>query len=442
MQTISVIGLGKLGSPFLATCASRGFNVIGLDVNSHVVEILNQGKSPVDEPGLTHLISKNRQRIKATSSYEEAISKSNITFIIVPTPSNISGSFSNGYVVSAVRKIGKVLKKKDEFHLVVVTSTVMPKSMETEIIPALEEASGKRLNRDFGICYNPEFIALGSVIDNLLNPDLVLIGESDKKSGKILENFYLKFCINNPQIFRMNFVNAEIAKIALNSYITTKISFANTLAQICEKLKGGDVALVTEVLGKDARIGSKYLNGALPYGGPCFPRDNRAFSHFANQVKISAPISEATDIVNERFIRKMANDIAKITKGKVSILGLAYKPDTDVAEESAGVKLANYLSRKGIKVSAWDPKAMANAKLYLTKGVTLAKNLSDSLYRAKVIIIATPWKDFQNLKLPQNANPNKPILIDCWRILNPLKYQKAADYKTVGQAASYIGKSD
>ncbi|MBI4091743.1 MAG: UDP-glucose/GDP-mannose dehydrogenase family protein, partial [Candidatus Levybacteria bacterium] len=143
MQTISIVGLGKLGSPFLATCASRGFNVIGMDVNDDLVKLINQGKAPVDEPGLEQLIAKNHRKIKATSDYNEAISNSDITFIIVPTPSTKNGAFSNEYVVSAVGKIGKVLAKKDKFHLVVVTSTIMPESMDIEIIPALEKASGK-----------------------------------------------------------------------------------------------------------------------------------------------------------------------------------------------------------------------------------------------------------------------------------------------------------
>src|SRR3989344_3435821 len=369
MQTISVVGLGKLGSPFLATCASRGFNVIGLDVNSHFVDLLNQGKASVDEPNLAKLILKNRKNLKATSDYSEAVNNSDITFIIVPTPSTKNGTFSNAYVVRAVRQIGKVLAEKDKFHLVVVVSTIMPKSMDNEIIPALENASGKKLNHNFGICYNPEFIALGSVINNLLNPDFVLIGKSDKKSGKILENFYHKLCINKPPVVSMNFVNAEIAKIALNSYITTKISFANTLAQICERVPDGDVDQVTAAIGLDKRVGNKYLKGALPYGGPCFPRDNRAFSSFAKKVGVQASLAKATDLVNENMIAQIVKKVEKTAtnkNSKIAILGLAYKPDTDVAEESAGVKVANLLSKKDVKIYVWDPKAMTKAKELLS----------------------------------------------------------------------------
>lgn len=436
MQTISVIGLGKLGSPFLATCASRGFNVIGLDVNSHFVDLINQGKAPVDEPNLAQLIVENRKKIKATPDYSEAINNSSITFIIVPTPSIKSGAFSNEYVISAARNIGKVLANKDKFHLLVITSTIMPKSMDIEIIPALEKASAKRLNRDFGVCYNPEFIALGSVIDNLLNPDFVLIGESDKNSGEMLESFYRKFSVNKPPIVRMNFVNAEIAKIALNSYITTKISFANTLAQICEQVSGGDVDQVTAAIGLDTRVGNKYLKGALPYGGPCFPRDNRAFFSFANEVGVRAELAKAADLVNENMtvqIVKTVEEIAANKNSKIAILGLAYKPDTDVAEESAGVKIANLLSRKSAKVYVWDPKAMARARELLSPKILFARSLRDCLAKSDIIIIATPWPEFKGIKPSDLAVSGKrPFLLDCWRILDRVKYDKVAFYQTVG----------
>jgi len=434
MKKISVIGLGKLGAPLLATMASRGFDVVGIDINPKVVAKINQKKAPVDEPQLQPLIRENAKRIKATTDFEKGINNTAITFIIVPTPSNGNGGFSNEYVLKAVKSIGKVLAKKFDYHTVAVTSTVLPGTIDNEVIPTLEKISGKKVNYDFGVCYNPEFIALGSVIKDLLNPDLVLIGESDSKSGELLEKFYRKFCLNNPPIFRMSPINAEIAKIALNSYITTKISFANTLAEICQKVPGGDVDEITRAIGSDSRIGTRYLKGSLPYGGPCFPRDNRAFSYFAKKIKVDTPIARATDEVNEHLSKVIADKIEKIVKGrknKVSILGLAYKPDTDVAEESAGVKLANYLS-KNTKVFVWDPKAIENAKLYLSKRVSIAKDLTDCVRGASILVITTPWAEFRNLKLtPQN--PHKPVLIDCWRILDPIKYQEVANYQTLGK---------
>lgn len=432
IKSVSVIGLGKLGTPLLAAIAQRGFNVIGVDINPEVTAKINRAKSPVNEPHIDELLKKYRQKIEATDDYHYAVHSTDVSFIIVPTPSTKNGGFTNKYVISATQQIAKALSSKKTYHLVCVTSTVLPFSMDREIVTTLKQYSKKKASKDFGLCYNPEFIALGSVVDNLLKPDFVLIGQLDKKSGDILSEFYEKFCINNPPIARMNFINAEIAKIALNSYITTKISFANSLAVITQKIPGASIDQITSAIGLDQRIGAKYLKGAAPYGGPCFPRDNRAFAHFAKSVKAKAPIAEATDLFNRYFSQQLADKIAGLAKkkDKVAILGLAYKPNTDVAEESAGIKIANRLVQNNIEVVAWDRAANQNAKLYISPKVKIAKSLRQCLSDAKIIVITTPWDQFRKLKIP-NSNP-KPILIDCWRILDPLKYQKVASYKTIG----------
>src|SRR5262249_32804959 len=202
--------------------------------------------------------------------------------------------------------IGRALRAKQRFHLVVLTSTVMPGTTGGPVRAALEEASGKRVGQDFGLCYGPEFIALGSVIRDFLNPDFVLIGESDLRSGAMLESLYKEVCENDPPVARMNLVNAEITKLSINSYVTTKISFANMLARICEKLPEADVDVVTAALGLDSRIGTKYLKGAVSYGGPCFPRDNRAFAALARQLDAPADLPEATDPFNRAQARVLA----------------------------------------------------------------------------------------------------------------------------------------
>lgn len=432
MLKISVIGLGKLGSPLIAAIAQRGFNVIGVDINPEVIAKISRAESPVNEPHVDELLKKYRQKIEATDDYHYAVHSTDVSFIIVPTPSTKNGGFTNKYVIWAARQIGKALSSKNPYHLVVVTSTILPFSMDNEIIGSLEKYSQKKAGKDFGVCYNPEFIALGSVVENLLKPDFVLIGQLDQKSGDILEGFYEKFCINYPKVARMNFINAEIAKIALNSYITTKISFANTLASIAQKIPTANVDQITSAIGMDQRIGAKYLKGAIAYGGPCFPRDNRAFVHFAKSVKAKAPIAQATDFFNNTFTKDLSEKITSFTSSgdKVAILGLAYKPKTDVAEESAGIKIANQLTKNNIEVVVWDPAANQNAKLYISPKVKIAKSQAQCLSNAKIIVIATPWDQFRKLKIP-NSN-TKPILIDCWRILDPLKYQKVTSYKTIG----------
>lgn len=421
--TISIIGLGKLGSPMAAVFASKGWKVIGVDTNPNFVQLINEGVPPVFEPKLAELLKENKKRISAIQDYEKAILNSDITFIVVPTPSEENGRFSTKYVVEAGKEIGKVLKKKFNFHLVVLTSTVVPGSTEEEILPVLEEYSGKRHGEDFGFCYNPEFIALGDVIDGLLNPDFVLIGESDRRSGDILEDFYKIVCENNPPIKRMNIINAEIAKIALNVYITTKISYANMLAELCEKFPGGDVDVITDALGCDRRIGHKYLKGALGYGGPCFPRDTRAFLYTAKKVNLSFSLPEAVDFLNKRQATRIVENILFLLNKnqKVAILGLSYKPNTDIVEESQGVEIAKILTEKGISVLVYDPKAMDRAREVLGNKVEFAFSLKDCCQRADLILIATPWPEFKDIKQEWLKGKVPKIIVDCWKILEPEK---------------------
>ena len=236
---LSIIGLGKLGSPMAAVMAHKGHTVVGVDVNPLYVAAIQQGRPPVKEPGLAEMIHANRERLTATLDYEEAILATDVTFIIVPTPSEADGTFTLRYVLSAAEKIGAALRKKQAWHLVVLSSTVMPGSTgEPPAAGARGSLPERRAASDFGLCYNPEFIALGSVIRDMLKPDMILIGESDERSGAILEQFYSGVCESNPQIQRMNFVNAELTKLSVNTFVTTKISYANMLAQVCETLPG------------------------------------------------------------------------------------------------------------------------------------------------------------------------------------------------------------
>src|SRR5438132_560206 len=229
---LSIIGLGKLGAPMAAVMAEKGHNVIGVDVSPAFVSAINQGKAPVSEPGLEDLVRKNRPRLSATLDCEQAVAASDVTFIIVPTPSEPDGTFSLRHVLPASEFIGRALRRKKSYHLVVLSSTVMPCTTGGELLPVLESVSGKQCGVDFGLCYNPEFIALGSVIHDMLHPDLVLIGEFDRRSGDILVNLYYSLCESRPTIARMNFVNAELTKLSVNTFVTTKISYANMLAQV------------------------------------------------------------------------------------------------------------------------------------------------------------------------------------------------------------------
>src|SRR3954471_4081624 len=346
---ISVIGLGKLGAPLAAVLASKGFPVVGTDLNGAFVDAINAGRAPVDEPRLQELIDDNRERLHATADAAAAVAETDVTFVIVPTPSDEDGRFTNRYIVDAMEAVGAGIRRKSSYHLVVITSTVMPGSTGGEIRAALEAHSGRLVGATLGLCYNPEFIALGSVVRDMLSPDMILIGESDVRAGEILERIYQQSCDNKPVIRRMNFVNAELTKISVNTYVTTKISYANMLADICDRIPSADVDVVTQAVGSDSRIGGKYLRGAIGYGGPCFPRDNVAFAALARSLGAHAELAEATDSINQYQVERVTGAVLSRLPhgGTVGILGLSYKPDTSVVEQSQGVALAARLLADG-----------------------------------------------------------------------------------------------
>jgi UDPglucose 6-dehydrogenase len=403
-----------------AVLASKGFDVIGLDLNDKFVAAINKGLAPVHEPRLQEFIDKGRSRLRATHSFDEAVLNSDITFIIVPTPSDKERVFSNKYVLSAIRGIGQALRVKDGRHVVVITSTVMPGSTGGEIQNELEEASGRSVGPELGLAYNPEFIALGTVVRDMLRPDFVLIGESDEATGALLESIYKRSCENDPVIRRMNFVNAELTKISVNTYVTTKISYANMLAEMCDHLPGADVDVVSAAVGSDTRIGSKYIKGAIGYGGPCFPRDNKAFAALGRKLGVRCDLAEATDLINDHQIERLIGAVqAHAAPGaKVAVLGLSYKPDTQVVEESQGVALAGKLSEEGYVVSVYDPHAMAGAETMLTDRVIFANDVSDALEGVQVAVITTPWPQFKETGLwPKRAPDAKLVVIDPWRVV-------------------------
>jgi UDPglucose 6-dehydrogenase len=423
-ERLSVFGLGKLGCTMLACFASKGWQVIGMDINKQSVDTVNKGESPIYEPGVKELISKYKENISATSDTEYAVMNSDVSFVIVPTPSTKDGTFSTDFVETVAAEIGSILRTKDSYHIVVITSTVLPGDMKL-IQNLLERTSGKKCSENFGLCYNPDFIALGSLVRDFLNPEMILIGESDKKTGDTLVNIHHNLIDNNPNIHRMNFYNAELTKIALNSYCTLKITFANTLAEICENMPGGNVEQVTNALGDDPRIGRKYLKGGLSYGGPCFPRDNRAFAKSAKKFGCTTPLAVETDQINdyhrnERIPNKLLALMREHKTKKLSILGLTYKIDTQLVEESAAISIINALIKEDIQLSIYDPAGMEESKKEIAEfdKIHFAKSAKECISGAKVCFIATPWKEFESLSKQDflNSMSDNPTIFDGWNL--------------------------
>lgn len=435
VESISVMGLGKLGSPLAACLAAAGFQVHAVDVDSRKVDAVNRGMAPVHEPGLAELIRESAGRLRASQDAEKAVAESGATFIVVGTPSEPSGGFSLRYVLPTCESIGRALRAKRDFHLVVLTSTVMPESTGGDVKSTLERSSGKKCGADFGLCYSPEFIALGTVIRDFHYPDFLLIGEADSRAGDVLAAIYARVCKNSPPVARMNFVNAEITKLAVNTFITTKISFANMVARLCECLPGADANAVTNALGLDSRIGSKYLKGAVSYGGPCFPRDNRAMAALATRAGSFADLAEATDRFNRAQIKWLA-EIAKrhyTGAGSIGILGVTYKPDTDVVDESFGLLLAQELVSSRLPVIVYDPSA-DRAKISAANGaIQFAASANACVQESDVVVLATAWQEFRNVATEQWARLANPrTVIDCWRAMEHLEQVDGVNYVRLG----------
>jgi UDPglucose 6-dehydrogenase len=415
--------MGKLGASMMAGMASRGHEVVGVDVNDAAVDAVNHGRAPVQETGLDEMIGANRSRIRATLDHADAILNSEISFVIVPTPSDERGAFSLQYAAYAFREIGQALARKPGYHTVVLTSTVLPGSSRYGLIPILEQFSGKRCGEGFGFCYSPEFVALGSVIRDFLNPDFLLIGEYDRRSGEHVESCYRDIVVNRASVARMSLENAELAKISVNAFVTTKITFANMLAEICERMPGGDVDVVSNALGMDSRIGRKYLTGGLGYGGPCFPRDNVALAFFASALGARADLPVTTDGLNRAIAHRVADYIATFAApgSTVAVLGLSYKPHSHVIEESQAIQIVKALVDRQYRVVAFDPLAGGSANQALAGRALVLDSVASCLHDAAVVLIANADPAFTALAPADFTDGSRQVtVIDFWRCLEPV----------------------
>jgi UDPglucose 6-dehydrogenase len=401
IQSVSVFGLGKLGACIAATLAARGFDVVGVDIDAEKVRRVEEGLPPVEEPLLAEAIREGRSRLRASTDPLAAV-ETDASFFIPPTQSLPDGSFSNEFLLKAMQPCARVLKEADrKGHLFVCSSTTTPGACDTVLIPMLEKETHWVCGREFGFCYNPEFIALGDVINGLLEPDLVLIGESDAESGNALAELYQKYNRNQPQMCRMSIVSAELAKISLNSFITMKISFTNQLRMVAERFPKADIHSILGAIGSDSRVGKKYLRAGLSYGGPCFPRDNRLIAYTARQLGLSAPLAEAADQVNEATKRDLLERVKKqlASNETVVVLGLSYKPNTYITEESAGLYLAQQLKRQGNRVLVHDFAANPRNSPGLHEFEILQDLSQLGLHNEiKLAVICCPWPQYKEVK--------------------------------------------
>lgn len=397
---ISIFGSGYVGLVSGMGLVKLGHEVIFVDVDEKKIKMINNAQPPIYEEGLEELMREFRGKYRATKDYRDAILNSDVTFIAVGTPSREDGSIDLTYVEEAARGIGKALREKKDYHIVIVKSTVLPGTTEDVVKPILEKESSKKAFEDFGLAMNPEFLREGVALKDFLNPDRIVIGIQDEKTKKVLEELYAP--IDAPKLFT-DIKTAEMIKYASNAFLATKISFANEIGNICKKL-GIDSWKVFEGVGLDHRISPHFFRTGIGWGGSCFPKDVKALIRKAEEVGEEPIILKAVVEVNERqplkLIELLKKHVPELRGKTIGVLGLAFKPNTDDVRETRAYVIVKKLLGEGAEVVAYDPKAMKNFKHFypdVGEKIEYAKSGEDVLKATDVILIVTEWPEFEEL---------------------------------------------
>lgn len=422
---IGIIGTGYVGLVSGACFAELGFNVLCGDVIPEKVDMINRGIPPIFENGLEELLNDLLEKglIRATLDTAEVVNNSDVIFICTGTPSRDDGSIDLKYIESASIDIGKALKASSSYKTIVVKSTVVPGTTADFVKPLLEQHSGKTAEIDFGLGMNPEFLKEGLAIEDFRKPDLIVIGAIDDKSYNMIEKIYESFTC---PIKKVNPSTAEMIKYATNSFLATKISFINEIANMSEKM-GVDIDAVAEGIGADQRISPKFLRPGVGFGGSCFPKDVKALAATAKSMGLSAQTLDTSISVNKlqplRAVELLEQMIV-IKDKKIALLGLAFKPETDDMREAPSVIIATDLIRKGAKVVGYDPIAKETAKISMPNETQLCNSISEVLHEADAAILVTEWKEFLSLDIDDFSIMKSKVIVDGRRILDWQKLEE------------------
>ncbi len=429
-MNIAVIGSGYVGL-VAGTCLSElGNNVICVDNNAEKIEILKKGGVPIYEPGLEELIERNvkENRLSFTTDLKQAVKKSEIVFIAVGTPPKPNGEADLSYVENVAKEIAQAI----EHYTIVVEKSTVPVETGEKVAETIKKQKVKP--ELFDVASNPEFLREGSAIQDFMKPDRVVIGSNSEKAIKKMKELYAPL---NVPILVTDIRSAEIIKHASNSLLATKISFINAVANVCE-VTGADIKKVAEGIGLDKRIGDKFLNAGIGYGGSCFPKDVQAFIKISSKNGYEFNLLQEVEAINkrqrERFVKKVA-DALWIVKGKtVGVLGLAFKPNTDDMRAAPSIDVINKLQAEGAKIKAFDPVAKETAKKIL-KDVEYCKDVYEVAKGADALVICTEWNEFREMDLNKvKSLMNHPLIIDGRNIFEPSKLKELGfNYISIGR---------
>src|SRR6266568_6473686 len=435
-RSISIFGLGYVGSVTAACLAHKGYSVIGVDLSPAKVELLKSGRSTIVEPRMSELVTACHQdcRLQATTDSAAAVMNSEISFLCVGTPSLRSGKLDLGHISPVCEEIGRTLARKDSFHLVVLRSTVLPGTAVTIVIPTLEKASGKRMGKDFGVCVNPEFMREGTAVADFLDPAMTIIGAADAAHSSMLRELYDWV---PGRIFETSFRSAEMVKYVCNAWHAVKVAFANEVGTLAKEL-GVDAEAVVEIFTADNRlnISPAYLKPGFAFGGSCLPKDVRAMNYRAKELDLKLPLFEAILPSNELHLQRAVEMVLNTGKKKIAMLGLSFKAATDDLRESQQVQLVKRLLGEGRQIQIWDDnvslgRLIGSNRQYIEDviphiGSLLSSNLEQVLENAEVVIVGTRGIDRDALRA--SLKPQQ-IVIDLVNLEKSRRLNEHAFYK-------------
>jgi GDP-mannose 6-dehydrogenase len=437
-HSISVFGLGYVGTVTAACLAFRGHNVTGVDLNPNKVEAMNSGKSPIVEPRINEIITESHgaNRLRATSSAETAVLNSDISILCVGTPSLRNGKLDLGNIEPVCREIGEILKKKRSFHLVVLRSTVLPGTAETIVVPTLEKTSGKRMGGEFGVCVNPEFMREGTAVADFLEPSITVIGAAEKAHSTLVRDLY---AWAPGLVFETSFRSAEMVKYVCNAWHAVKVDFANEIGTLARELEV-DVESVMEIFGSDTKlnISSTYLKPGFAFGGSCLPKDVRALNYRAKELDLKLPLFESIMPSNDEHLERAVDLVLHTGKRKIAMLGLSFKAATDDLRESPQVQLVKRLLGEGREIQIWDDnvslgRLVGSNREYIEQviphiGSLLKPNLEEVLRASEVVVIGT--RGIEKGILQKHIREDQ-VVIDLVNLEKARRLQSTAGYKGI-----------
>lgn len=398
-MNVTIIGTGYVGLVTGACLAETGVKVVCVDKDPAKVEMLRRGEIPIYEPGLERIVVRNIQngRLSFTVNLEDAVKESIVAFIAVGTPPDEDGSADLCHVQDVAASIGNAV----EDYILVITKSTVPIGT-AEKVRAIIEKSIKERNRDieFDVASNPEFLKEGDAVNDFLKPERIVVGADSEKAVGLIGKLYKPFVLNGHPVIYMDIPSAELTKYAANAMLATRISFMNEIAALCEKA-GADINMVRRGIGSDSRIGSGFLYAGTGYGGSCFPKDVKAIIRTGDkkgaEMKVLKSVEEVNEAQKEILFNKFTNHYNGAVEGmKVAVWGLAFKPNTDDMREAPSLRLIEMLKQAGVKVMAYDPVAMTEAKRILGESIEFARDSYDALLDADALFIVTEWIEFRN----------------------------------------------